>query len=277
MSKTAPTGEYLTVGSFMIRGRKNFLPPHPLVMGFGILFRLDESSLGFHLNERRVRGEDDEFQPSISDSEDLLLGKKGRQSESIKEEEKINGENKTEELQLSSNLEEIIDKALSLGPVKGSNLKEEVILPDSEESGKVFVRGKACLSKAERRKLKKGEAGSSQNHEGAKSDSFVPEKGSNDHNQKPPPQKMTRGQKGKIKKMKEKYADQDDEERKLRMALLAVSNPGFIFLWAYLRFCTSYLVFSKCQSAGKVNPKSEEQQEKEMVPDDRLQETGMCF
>jgi predicted ribosome quality control (RQC) complex YloA/Tae2 family protein len=33
VSKTAPTGEYLTVGSFMIRGRKNFLPPSNLEMG----------------------------------------------------------------------------------------------------------------------------------------------------------------------------------------------------------------------------------------------------
>ena len=40
VSKTAPTGEYLTVGSFMIRGRKNFLPPNPLVMGFAFLFKL---------------------------------------------------------------------------------------------------------------------------------------------------------------------------------------------------------------------------------------------
>jgi hypothetical protein len=40
VSKTAPTGEYLTVGSFMIRGKKNFLPPNPLVMGFAFLFKL---------------------------------------------------------------------------------------------------------------------------------------------------------------------------------------------------------------------------------------------
>jgi predicted ribosome quality control (RQC) complex YloA/Tae2 family protein len=32
VSKTAPTGEYLTVGSFMIRGKKNFLPPASLEM-----------------------------------------------------------------------------------------------------------------------------------------------------------------------------------------------------------------------------------------------------
>jgi hypothetical protein len=54
VSKTAPTGEYLTVGSFMIRGRKNFLPPCQLEMGLAVLFRLgDESSMARHANERR--------------------------------------------------------------------------------------------------------------------------------------------------------------------------------------------------------------------------------
>eukprot|EP01018_Ginkgo_biloba_P009199 Gb_18390 [translate_table: standard] len=69
VSKTAPTGEYLTVGSFMIRGRKNYLPPHPLVMGFGILFRLDESSLAAHLNERRVRCEDEDQENEMEEKE----------------------------------------------------------------------------------------------------------------------------------------------------------------------------------------------------------------
>jgi predicted ribosome quality control (RQC) complex YloA/Tae2 family protein len=54
VSKTAPTGEYLTVGSFMIRGKKNFLPPTQLEMGFGVLFRLgDDDSVARHKNERR--------------------------------------------------------------------------------------------------------------------------------------------------------------------------------------------------------------------------------
>jgi predicted ribosome quality control (RQC) complex YloA/Tae2 family protein len=54
VSKTAPTGEYLTVGSFMIRGKKNFLPPTQLEMGLGVLFRLgDEESIARHKNDRR--------------------------------------------------------------------------------------------------------------------------------------------------------------------------------------------------------------------------------
>lgn len=54
VSKTAPSGEYLTVGSFMVRGRKNFLPPSQLEMGLAVLFRLgDDDSIARHKNERR--------------------------------------------------------------------------------------------------------------------------------------------------------------------------------------------------------------------------------
>ncbi|KAG2177194.1 hypothetical protein INT43_007851 [Umbelopsis isabellina] len=59
VSKSAPTGEYLTTGSFMIRGKKNYLPPVQLVYGFGYLFKLDDSSLGNHIKERRYVATDD--------------------------------------------------------------------------------------------------------------------------------------------------------------------------------------------------------------------------
>lgn len=35
VSRTAPTGEYLTTGAFIIRGRKNFLPPQQVSWGLG--------------------------------------------------------------------------------------------------------------------------------------------------------------------------------------------------------------------------------------------------
>jgi NFACT protein RNA binding domain/NFACT protein C-terminal domain len=60
VSKTAPTGEYLKVGAFMIRGKKNFLPPTQLEMGLGVMFRLaapegqlDPATYARHKNERR--------------------------------------------------------------------------------------------------------------------------------------------------------------------------------------------------------------------------------
>lgn len=45
VSKTAPTGEYLTTGSFMIRGKKNFLPQCHLIMGFTFMFKLEDGSI----------------------------------------------------------------------------------------------------------------------------------------------------------------------------------------------------------------------------------------
>ncbi|XP_022096667.1 nuclear export mediator factor NEMF-like [Acanthaster planci] len=67
VSKTAPTGEYLTTGSFMIRGKKNYLPPAQLMMGFGFMFKVDDSCVWRHKDERRVRGvEEDDM--SLADS-----------------------------------------------------------------------------------------------------------------------------------------------------------------------------------------------------------------
>ncbi|TKA30359.1 hypothetical protein B0A50_02586 [Salinomyces thailandicus] len=52
VSKTAPTGEYLTTGGFMVRGKKNFLPPAQLLLGFGVLFRISEESKARHIKHR---------------------------------------------------------------------------------------------------------------------------------------------------------------------------------------------------------------------------------
>ena len=69
VSKSAPTGEYLSTGSFMIRGKKNYLPPSHLILGFGILFKLGDDCLENHKNERRVRTLETEVS-AISLSED---------------------------------------------------------------------------------------------------------------------------------------------------------------------------------------------------------------
>ena len=70
MSKTAPSGEFLTAGSFMIRGKKNFLLPSQLVLGFGFLFKLEDGSVERHKDERKVRGGlDDEDAASVATTE----------------------------------------------------------------------------------------------------------------------------------------------------------------------------------------------------------------
>uniref|UniRef100_A0A8C2Q1N9 Ribosome quality control complex subunit NEMF n=1 Tax=Cyprinus carpio TaxID=7962 RepID=A0A8C2Q1N9_CYPCA len=72
VSKTAPTGEYLTTGSFMIRGKKNFLPPSYLIMGFGFLFKVDDQSVFRHRGERKTKTLEEEEEDVTSSTADLL-------------------------------------------------------------------------------------------------------------------------------------------------------------------------------------------------------------
>lgn len=52
VSRTAPTGEYLTTGAFTIRGQKSYLPPAQLLLGFGVMFQVSEESKARHLKHR---------------------------------------------------------------------------------------------------------------------------------------------------------------------------------------------------------------------------------
>jgi len=252
----------------MIRGKKNFLPPHPLIMGFGLLFRLDESSLASHLNERRVRGEEDgvndveesQTLKEISDSEseeeevagkELVLESESHSNdltvsntilhESSVQETSLNGVN-IENLSdvvgndvapVTPQLEDLIDRALGLGPtaVSSKNYGVEPLQVDMTEEHHEEARDKPYISKAERRKLKKGQRSSATDAEVEQEkeelkDNVVsvdqPEK--HVQNNKQGGGKISRGQRSKLKKMKEKYANQDEEERSIRMALLAVST-----------------------------------------------------
>ncbi|ERN03282.1 nuclear export mediator factor NEMF [Amborella trichopoda] len=271
VSKTAPTGEYLTVGSFMIRGRKNFLPPHPLIMGFGILFRLDESSLGSHLNERRVRGEDEGLQDveengsrvepmdSGSDEENEVekrseelntnsdisinhskitsngpIASAFESATSIELDNKLFSKKELSEPRMLPQLDVLIDRALELGSkqIRGNlhGLQQDTQSDDQDEipeEGKEAQRAKPYISKAERRKLRKGpESGTGSTEEHGKKESNEnhwsnPTPPKTIENPKPTGGKVSRGQRGKLKKIKEKYAEQDEEERKIRMELLA--------------------------------------------------------
>lgn len=58
VSETAPPGEYLTPGSFMIRGKENFLPPLYLMKGFGFIFKVEDACVWRHQSGGKVQEED---------------------------------------------------------------------------------------------------------------------------------------------------------------------------------------------------------------------------
>jgi predicted ribosome quality control (RQC) complex YloA/Tae2 family protein len=76
VSKTTPTGEYLTTGGFMIRGKKNFLPPSQLLLGFAVMFQISEGSKVHH-NKHRLQHTDsltsEDVRNLADDAQDLSL------------------------------------------------------------------------------------------------------------------------------------------------------------------------------------------------------------
>ena len=67
VSKTAPNGDFLGIGGFHISGRKNFLPPAQLILGFGVLFQVSEASLATH-TKHRVRDDAEESNLAAAES-----------------------------------------------------------------------------------------------------------------------------------------------------------------------------------------------------------------
>ena len=46
---------FISTGSFIIRGKRNFITPQRLELGFTVMFCLGEESLAGHIGERKPR------------------------------------------------------------------------------------------------------------------------------------------------------------------------------------------------------------------------------
>ncbi|RLN49215.1 hypothetical protein BBJ28_00006339 [Nothophytophthora sp. Chile5] len=205
VSKTAPAGEYLTTGSFMIRGKKNYIQPSRLEMGLAILFRIDESCITNHLPQ----GEG-----GISVALD----------ESEEEDEVEKGVSQGEDAQLQASKEkDAMMTATTVREMAGPTVEEDE--EPKDENGETELEqqreGKKRLSAKERRDLKKGklpgrENPSDQEPQEKQKQAKAKGKGAAAASSQ---KTNVRGRKSKMKKMK-KYADQDEEDRRLRMEAL---------------------------------------------------------
>lgn len=223
VSKTAPTGEYLKSGSFMIRGKKNYLPPCYLIMGFGFLFRLDDESIINHKDERKVKnvndGDEDDLAVSSNDVEVEVPDESDEEQDNEDSLEKEEFPDKENPLHGNENADqtEFPDTKVQLEHVDGdkffmktcasSQFAESVLGDDNEPS--VGVQHHEVVTKNKKNICPK-ENVTSDMHDADKASS-TSSTGSC---------QMKRGQKYKLKKIKEKYKDQDDEDRELAMAIL---------------------------------------------------------
>lgn len=161
ISKRDFDGSLVPSGEFNYKGKKEYLPPAQLVMGFGFYSLVDEETTKRYA-ENRVKREQEHGLT-------ITLDNKKSELEKIKEKQKV-GDSREERPQPSTNEEGIPE----------DNTPES----DSESvSETASVSNESKVNKA------------------------VP---------------IPRGKKAKLKKIAKKYADQDEEERRLRMDALGV-------------------------------------------------------
>ncbi|XP_077077807.1 ribosome quality control complex subunit NEMF isoform X2 [Siphateles boraxobius] len=231
VTKTAPTGEYLTTGSFMIRGKKNFLPPSYLIMGFGFLFKVDDQSVFRHRGERKMKTLDEEEDVASSTADlleegDELLGEDSEREEEEEEEEEPLAESNTRDEEEQSAEISFPDTSISLSHLQPNRtLQTDTFTQDeSHQVNAAEAHGRKHLTARQRRDMKKQKPESTDDPEGSGAAEpetpSVPERGSGAN----PP--LKRGQKNKLKKMKDKYKDQDEEDREMMMKLLGSAGSS---------------------------------------------------
>lgn len=239
VSKTAPSGEYLSTGSFMIRGRKNYIQPSRLEMGLAIIFRLDESSVANHRTDADEAAATSESVDEETAEEAVVALR--HDNVEAKEEDNVTGSDSERTRAAVANEQEKGEDAASASPPivvveeQPSADRAEELRENKEREADASAAerpGRKRLSAKERRDLKKGKlpgTSSAKSDESAASASVVvsvDESKKTTENEDSIGSKAAaaaaanvRGKKGKLKKLK-KYADQDDEDRRLRMEAL---------------------------------------------------------
>ncbi|KAG7224129.1 hypothetical protein INR49_019864 [Caranx melampygus] len=273
VSKTAPTGEYLTTGSFMIRGKKNFLPPSYLIMGFGFLFKVDEQSVFRHKGERKVKTVEEDMEDVTSKTAELLeegeelIGDDSSNEDQGEERAEGDGQNKELKQEIKKENKEEGDDGASRGAVSeqsnmeaeaeeggeeeaGNGESEEFSFPDTtislshlqpsrslqkpgfkkettpqaEVDSQVKKHMTAKQRREEKKKKQKQEGFDTEEKPEVSSSGSAADQGSKSGGG-PSQQPLKRGQRNKLKKIKEKYKDQDEEDRELMMQLLGSAGP----------------------------------------------------
>lgn len=258
VSKTAPTGEYLTTGGFVIRGHKNLLPPTQLLLGFGVLWLISEESRANHGKHRLERTE------SMLSGEAEALEKDARglsidDQESSDEEEDVPSsqdraipdledvaddaeEEIDEDDQVASagggvklgdhDKDEDDDRASTVASETGDDyrsnplqtMSKEKTTPDSE---KAIIEIEA-ESDHDSDEEEEGAGGEPETLTSTPDGTSTPASSSTNTNTKPAPkqQPLSRGKRTKAKRAQKKYADQDEEDRALAMQLLGSNRAA---------------------------------------------------
>jgi hypothetical protein len=212
-------------GEHIVRGKKNYLPPAMLVLGYGILWTTeDEETMERHERPLITESADADVDVASGDTgptEDLDINDEPSatledanaddSSESDGEASNVATDNKAEEKD-KYNLDQY-----------GSASEDDVATPEPQPTvSKTST--KRHLSAKQRRDLKKGKSMEAEDESDTSEVEDVTSSITSMTLSKSKPPPKVRGKKAKLKKMKARYADQSDEERELARKLLGTKN-----------------------------------------------------
>ncbi|CAM1502238.1 Fc.00g042220.m01.CDS01 [Cosmosporella sp. VM-42] len=228
VSKSAPTGEFLPTGSFMIRGKKNFLPPAQLLLGMGIMFKISEESKAKHVKHRLYDGdipignEATEPAPSPTNPKELHDMEEAK-TEAVEQDEASEDESGDERLETPR------DNPLQAFGDRGGDQKVEEVEEGISELN-VTDRPADEDEPTQQQPAKESDEDEPEETEPTESvaaESEAPTKTpvSMSGTGTPQPRKAPtkRGQRGKAKKIAAKYKNQDDEDRAAAEALIGAA------------------------------------------------------
>lgn len=245
VSKTAPTGEYLTTGGFIIRGHKNLLPPSQLLLGFGVMWLISEESRANHGKHRLERTESmlsgeaealasdagglsiDEQDVEHEDGQDQMIPDVEDAADDAEEEEREDDHAADRD----SAEEDHVDhsgKGDDPRPIQDSDAEEE----ERSNPLQAVTTGKKSETPADEPEVEidaeedEADENSDEDHEDSQdtpkdaTPSTRPSTPASSQHPTKKPAHLARGKRSKAKRAAKKYAEQDDEDRALAMHLL---------------------------------------------------------
>ncbi|KAK5430228.1 hypothetical protein LTR34_005955 [Exophiala xenobiotica] len=251
VSKTAPTGEYLTTGGFVIRGRKNLLPPSQLLLGFGVMWLISDESRANHGKHRLERTESmlsGEAEALEADAQGLSLD----EDNAVDDEDASQYNEPVPDLEDAANdaeeEEKDDDRAADVdGSVDEDNTEVDghdnasvaASEPEEQRSNplQLLQDNGRSLAPADEGKAEPElevevdaedkssddddkEAGDETPDEDSSKPTSTPTSTQSNPQTKPKQQQLARGKRSKAKRAQKKYAEQDEEDRALAMRLL---------------------------------------------------------
>ncbi|PTB36326.1 uncharacterized protein TrAFT101_010210 [Trichoderma asperellum] len=231
VSKSALTGEIMPAGNFIIQGKKNYLPPTQLLLGLGFVFRISEQSKGSHLKHRV---QDDR---SSTAAEEATAGEDGPEDKEEIDESDVSDD------EFSENPSSREKRA---NPLQGSGNEDEAIDDTADRLSTVNISHQPANDEAAPSTVAATEDGQGEGEDeidadeeehGSEGDEVAPSEPATEMSEAPSrisshstkasettkKGAQKRGQKGKAKKIAQKYKDQDEEDRITAEALIGAT------------------------------------------------------